>query len=669
MRDSSARAEACSWYLVIAGFTALAKISCLASVYRQGDGFVLDEIAVGKHLARPHLLALVLGRDVVETAVIAAIVYFLGSAFPRRRTVVQRTAAAVLLVVMGANYLSLTELGTFVSADVLRTAWGWVWLHPSAIRAYLTPGVGVAVVLALVGIFLPTLASRFADRAPAMGAVRRAASISAAGLVGAGFFFSLLARAELGASAFAPQGYWERAALSAWQGRETTPLASRILSEQELRAEYETIAFPPRGEAQLRLGGAELPKNASGAEPPAGMASGVEARVKKRHIVIVGLETAARAFYPLTTAVDLPTFHRMTERAIVSNHHYTTSSYTRIANFSILSGLYAPPSGLPVRFGPIATDGVAAVLRTRGYETTYIDSWVLDWLPGSGERDQARMLGFDTVLDSSVRRDDGVYEVLVEGEKVAFDRALSRVLSAEAAGHKALVFVGTMLGHSPWPAAEDRQALGGAARLHEIALVFDGLFDRFLAGLSEHGLADDVLVLVVGDHGLRYEAEFESLGLRYSHSDFSFDVPFLLYAPGLVDSTVTVPYATSHVDITPTLLRLVGVDPKGMLHDGESVFDGALADRVLYLPNSRLGPLDGLRWNGCHLTYHALSGVAECGDGAHPESMRPVAESPLAKLLPAPLRDPAAVLGAFAAHADHVAARLLQRGAASRASR
>jgi hypothetical protein len=182
--------------------------------------------------------------------------------------------------------------------------------------------------------------------------------------------------------------------------------------------------------------------------------------------------------------------------------------------------------------------------------------------------------------------------------------------------------------------------------------------------LSERGLADDVLVLVVGDHGLRYAAEFESLGLRYSHSDFSFDVPFLLYAPGLVDSTVTVPFSTSHVDITPTLLRLVGEDVRAMLHDGQYVFDEALADRVLYLPNSRLGPLDGLRWNGCHLTFHALSRAAKCGDGAKPESMLPVPESPLGKLLPAPLRDPAAVLDAFATHADHVAARLLQRGAA-----
>jgi hypothetical protein len=658
MRDAPARAEAGWWFLAIAGWTVAAKISCLASVYRHGQGFVLDEIAAGgRHLSRPHLLALVLGRDLVEVGILAAVVYATGRAFPRGRTVMQRASAALLLVVMGANYLSLTELGTFVSADVLATAWRWVWLHPSTVTAYLTPGVGVALVLAVASSFLPTLASRGAERVRAIDAVHGKVAVAALVLAGSGAVFAIAARLELGASAFAAQGYWERAALSAWRARETTPLASHVASEKELRAEYERLAFVP-----------------GGSSPPvddvtrAAMAR-IAGRASKRHILIVGLETAPRAFYPLTTDASLPTFRRMTERAIVSDHHYTTSSYTRIANFSILSGLYAPPSGLPVRFGPIVTDGVAAVLRTRGYETTYIDSWVLDWLPESGERDQARMLGFDTVMDSSVLRDDGVYEVLVEGEKVAFERALSRVLAAEDAGHKALVFIGTMLGHSPWPAAVSRQALGGAARLHDIALVFDGLLDRFLARLAERGLADDVLVLVVGDHGLRYADEFESLGLRYSHSDYSFDVPFLLYAPGLLDSTLTVPFSTSQVDVTPTLLRLVGVDTAGMLHDGQFLFDDVLANRVLYLSNSRLGPLDGLRWNGRHLTFHALSGVAECGDGAKPDSMAPIADSPLGKLLPGPLKDPAAVIGAFAAHADHVAGRLLQRGAAVSSAR
>src|SRR5690349_6537222 len=104
---------------------------------------------------------------------------------------------------MGANYLSLTELGTFVSADVLRTAWGWVRIHPGAIRAYVTPAVGLAMVLGAGGIALPTLASRGAPRFRTIGALHRGVPIAAMSLVGAGIVFSFIARLELGASAFA----------------------------------------------------------------------------------------------------------------------------------------------------------------------------------------------------------------------------------------------------------------------------------------------------------------------------------------------------------------------------------------------------------------------------------------------------------------------------------
>jgi hypothetical protein len=642
-------AEAFWAYLVLAAATCAAKLACLASVYRHSDGLVFDEMAArGRALSRPALFALILARDVLDTAGIAAALLAVAVVVPRRRSsAVYRLGALLLLGVIAVNHVSFLELGTFASTDVVRTAWGWVSLHPETLRSSLTTNAALAAAAGVCCVFLPGVLVRGAGRFRPLGAVQRGLPLVVLAVVVAGTAFSRLAIARFGERAFPVHGYWESVARAAWEGGERSPLSAHAPPQAALLAEYRKLAFVP-----------PVP------DTPELVVPSIESRIRKRHVLVVGLETAARAFYPLTTSADLPTFRRMTERAIVSDAHYTTSSYTRIANFSMLSGLYAPPSGLPVRFGPIAGDGLAAVLRTRGYETSYVDSWVLDWLPGTGEREQARMLGFDTVIDSSVHRDDGVYEVLVEGEKVAFDTAFSRIVQAEEHGHKAAVFIGTMLGHSPWPAAEDRQSLDGAARLHEIALVFDRLFAQLLARLAERGLGDDVLILVVGDHGLRYAAEFESLGLRYSHSDVSFNVPFLLYAPGLVDATVHAPFATSHVDVTPTLLHLVGESTAGMLHDGAYVLDGRLARRVLYLSNSRLGPLDGLRWGGHHFTYHALSGVAEVGSGAEPASMMPLSASPLASTLPEPLRDPAALLEAFAEHADQTAARLLERGAA-----
>jgi hypothetical protein len=501
------------------------------------------------------------------------------------------------------------------------------------------------LLLSIAGIALPTLMVRAARSSRALASVQQSLPACVLSLVLVGVVCVPIASARFGERAFPVHGYWANVARAVWRGQTTTPLALAIPPQATLRSQYQSLAFYPPPTAAPRL-----------------LDPALESRVRPRHLIVVGLETAPRAFYPLTTSQELPTFARMTEHAIVSDHHYTTSPYTRIANFSMLSGLYAPPAGLPVRFGPIATDGFAAVLRNRGYETSYVDSWVLDWLPGSGERAQAQMLGFDTVIDSAVRRDDGVYEVLVQAEEVAFDTAFTRIARAQDNGHKAAVFIGTMLGHGPWPAAQGQEQLDGPARLHQIALVFDRLFSRLLERLAERGLSEDVIIAVAGDHGLRYADEFESLGRTYSHSDLSFNVPFLLYAPGLIEKTVHVPYATSHVDISPTLLHLVGEPTEGLLSHGSYMLDGRLADRILFLSNSRLGPLDGLHYHDRHFTYHALSGAVEWGDSSDPPAM--VALTPeAARSLPPPLRDPAALLEAFGAHANLVAGRLLQRGA------
>jgi hypothetical protein len=459
---------------------------------------------------------------------------------------------------------------------------------------------------------------------------------------------SSVASASFSERAFPLHGYWAGVAKSVWGGDQADPRSLKVPPQAQLLEQYQKLAFfPPQP------------------GPPELLAPALESRIRARHVLVVGLETAPRAFYALTSSAELPTFRRMTERAIVSEHHYTTSPYTRIANFSMISGLYASPSGLPVRFGDIAADGFAAILRERGYQTSYVDSWVLDWLPDSGERAQAQMLGFDSVLDNPERRDDGVFEVLLRGEERAFDTAFARIVMAEEQHQKAAIFLGTMLGHAPWPAARGDEALDGPARVHKIAAVFDRLFGRLLQRLSERGLSEEILILVVGDHGLRFEDEFQSLGHSYSHSDLAFNVPFLLYAPGLTDTTLHVPFATSHVDITPTLLHLVGVPTEGLLHHGGYVLDGRLARRVLFLSNSRLGPMDGFRWGEHHVTFHALTGAAQIGSGTAPSSMLPLAASPATQSLPGLLRDPENLLGAFAVHTDLVAGALLRRGAAN----
>jgi hypothetical protein len=86
----------------------------------------------------------------------------------------------------------------------------------------------------------------------------------------------------------------------------------------------------------------------------------------------------------------------------------------------------------------------------------------------------------------------------------------------------------------------------------------DQTVGRVLDALAAHGLAEDTLIVVTGDHG----EEFFEHGLWGHTSTFTrpqVHVPLVLAGPGVPTGTETRP--TSHLDLPATLLELLGADP------------------------------------------------------------------------------------------------------------
>lgn len=100
----------------------------------------------------------------------------------------------------------------------------------------------------------------------------------------------------------------------------------------------------------------------------------------------------------------------------------------------------------------------------------------------------------------------------------------------------------------------------------------DGTAGRVLASLRDRGVLDDTLVIVTGDHG----EEFFECGFWGHTSAFSpeqVEVPLLMRGPGVPAGIEARP--TSHLDISNTLLELLGADParRGEYSLGASLFD------------------------------------------------------------------------------------------------
>jgi arylsulfatase A-like enzyme len=88
---------------------------------------------------------------------------------------------------------------------------------------------------------------------------------------------------------------------------------------------------------------------------------------------------------------------------------------------------------------------------------------------------------------------------------------------------------------------------------------FDGCFATLLDGLDKIGIGDRTAIVMTSDHG---EGMFEhgKMGHAFGHWAELGNVPFIIYSRGLTDGGRRLDVVTSHLDITPTILDLLGAE-------------------------------------------------------------------------------------------------------------
>jgi len=109
--------------------------------------------------------------------------------------------------------------------------------------------------------------------------------------------------------------------------------------------------------------------------------------------------------------------------------------------------------------------------------------------------------------------------------------------------------------------------------------------DKFLAELDVElrnlGVADNTILCVIADHGEAF-GEHGLLG----HERIAFDevlrIPFCLRAPFLAETGVRITEPVSSVDLTPTLLGLLGFETESVGFDGVDVLKPGAEDRRVY---------------------------------------------------------------------------------------
>ena len=402
--------------------------------------------------------------------------------------------------------------------------------------------------------------------------------------------------------------WWNRAgaALAAVLALLTPLAAVAHRTEGPPRSIYEDVAFSLVEHTDPQLMERSVPeliaayREDSNTPPPRGDAP-YAGKAKGYNVVLVVMESiSAQVFDPSRdTLADMPNARRLRETAFVSPRHYTSYPLTNRASFGIFTSIYSRTSvGRAINDRPIKLRSMIRDLDDAGYATGYYGFVWRD----EDERDDTMLdaLGFDKIVDPQEHAAELPTAELMFGGDVhqAAEKdheavvALRRDIRKWAVAKRpfAAAFFPEM-GHDPWRSLTDRVKSSSLEAGHALAAYQDAFLGEIVDELRRDGALDHTIIVVTADHGQRTVESPTGDEILISHGkldDRTMRVPLLIYAPKVLDKTVVLPGPTSHIDLAPTLLALLGLQADG-LQEGTVMWGPDIATRRLYLPMDVFG--------------------------------------------------------------------------------
>ena len=324
---------------------------------------------------------------------------------------------------------------------------------------------------------------------------------------------------------------------------------------------------------------------------------------KGYNLILVVLETApAQILDPAKESLDdLPNLRRLRQHAFVSNRHYTTFPLTNRASFSIFTSLYTRcAAGFCMGDETVELPGLIRSIRRSGYKAGY---YGYVWKSGM-ERDERMLssLGFDKVTEPTLdsEKDHVGAETFmgplsyVESRDVESLHSLLRdIREWSSHGQKFAAAFFPELGHDPWREIDHRPGQSSLQTGHALVVHQDAWLGKIVEELRRDGTLDKTIIVVTGDHGLRFlkspGAGSLTLAVRGKLDDIMVRVPLLIYVPKVLKQTVKIDSPTSHIDISPTILELLGVNWGRELEQGQPIWSPGLAKRRVFLSMDTFG--------------------------------------------------------------------------------
>jgi phosphoglycerol transferase MdoB-like AlkP superfamily enzyme len=253
-----------------------------------------------------------------------------------------------------------------------------------------------------------------------------------------------------------------------------------------------------------------------------------------------------------------PNFDSLKGNSIFFNRAYGHSSDSANSVLPNFCSLYPYPSKGPDTgiYSDLSCDSLQTILKSRGYSTAMLSRWDSDFM---GTSNIYLNNGVDLLYFTRLRTSVPPYSTIRSDE----DLIKAAVTWASSQSRPFFLTIWPTPAHSTGTFLTPSQKRFGEADFeHEYQnrlLYQDFLLGMLIQGLKEHNLLQSCLLAMIGDHG----EGIGRVGTDYAHSNFLYEdvarVPFMIYAPSILNGPLEIPSVAQQIDLIPTLLGLLGL--------------------------------------------------------------------------------------------------------------